>query len=64
MARKKAKPTAEVTAPLFTAVTTRLYTEDVEELKRQAVAAGETGWQPRLRLLVHRALHAAKKVLR
>lgn len=47
----------------FTVVNLRLFTEDVEELKRRATAAGEVGWQPRLRLLVHTALQT-KRVVR
>jgi predicted DNA binding CopG/RHH family protein len=49
--------------PKFTIVNLRLFTEDVEELKRRAEAAGEAGWQPRLRLLVHAALRAKRFIL-
>lgn len=45
----------------LTPVTTRLYTEDVEELKRRAEAAGELNWQPRLRKLVHDGLRQAPR---
>lgn len=40
----------------LTPVTVRLFTEDVEELKRRAEEAGELGWQPRLRKLVRDGL--------
>jgi hypothetical protein len=60
MARPKKPP---VEPEKFTGVNLRLYTEDVEALKRAALDAGEFEWQPRLRRLVHEALRE-KKVLR
>jgi predicted DNA binding CopG/RHH family protein len=60
MARPKKPPDPEK----FTVVNLRLYTEDVEALKRTALDAGEFEWQPRLRRLVHEALRDKKKVLR
>jgi murein endopeptidase len=48
---------------VFTQVNLRLFTEDVALLKREAKAAGEAEWQPRLRRLVHNAVRS-KGVLR
>ena len=49
MARDRAKPK-------FTKVNCFLFTVDVDEIKRRAERAGELGWQPRLRKLVHDAV--------
>jgi len=47
-----------------TVVTARLFTEDVDELKRRAVAGGMLEWQPLLRRLVHEALKPRKGIIR
>lgn len=62
MPRKKIKRRPIVHAPQFVTVTARLYAEDVARLKADAAAAGEFGWQPRLRTLVHNALRARKEI--
>jgi predicted DNA binding CopG/RHH family protein len=49
-----------VAPPKLTTVTTRLFTDDVEELKRRA-AIEFTPWQVSLRLLVRRALRGERK---
>ena len=49
------KPAPKATASRFVRVNTRLFTEDVEEVKRLALASG-VPWQIELRSLLHRAL--------
>jgi hypothetical protein len=44
--------------PLFTQVNLRLFTDDVDLIKAEARAAGETEWQPRLRRIVRNAVRA------
>jgi predicted DNA binding CopG/RHH family protein len=53
---KRSKQCSSDSPPRYTAVNTRLFAEDVLELKRRALAEGATSWQAMLRLLVHTAL--------
>jgi hypothetical protein len=56
-----AKPKQPPAPELFTKVQGLLFTEDLNKLKAQALAAGETNYWPRLRRIVHDAVRAAKK---
>lgn len=60
MAHKKRNKDAS--SPRLVKVTSRLFGEDVDQLKQQAAAAGELDWQPRLRRLVRDALRARKEI--
>jgi hypothetical protein len=65
MRKKRLPRTPEAGGSALVKVQCRLYAADVEALQQQARDAGEldvSGWQPRLRLLVHRALRRSRAV--